>query len=819
MTTRIEASPPPPSDEAAVGGPISESDAPLPELPESLSYRLKTRLLGPPLHSGELDEQRLGIPTAMAVFSSDCISSSAYATEEILHILIPVVGIYAFSLVVPVTVAILVMLTFLILSYRQTIREYPTAGGAYMVTRDNFGYKSALVAGVSLLTGYILTVAVSTSAGVAALTSVFPALSDYNVELALVVVVVIAYLNLRGTKESGKIFMVPTYLFIGVMIFMIAVGFAEGAGGGLHHITLDPGTIGDLVKHPTGTSGVADAIMRGAGLWVILGAFASGASALTGVEAISNGVSAFRKPEWKNAQKTLILMGVTLGTFFMGLGVLSTMVHPVPYESGTPTVISQVGKAVFGDSPMGHVLFIALQATTLMVLVIASNTSFADFPRLANFAAGDSYMPRQLMKRGHRLVFSNGIVLLAVCAMVLIVVSGASVNRLIPFYGIGVFTSFTMSQGGMAKHHFTKRQPGWIRGLFINGLGCMMTFGVTIIFLVRFGSQGAWVLLIIVPLIVVALVRMNRQYVEEESELEEEASELAGRRILPKLTVLVMVDEMNRATARALQYGRSLHPSEIRAVHFAIDEQRAKALSEEWSTLGLGRIPLQVVECPDRRVTNAALKVAATESRAGDREVTVLLPRLEYRRAWHRILHDRTGSAIAEAVGDLPRVNVTFVPYHLKAGRQESRSTVADVIERHTTTEVPIVTVGAKSTGEHEAVAGGATAVDTTDDSLDANLAALSGEPGQAAGGIGAARFRERVEIEGRVQSMRVQPWSGVATLEITLVDDTGSMNVVFLGRRTIAGISAGTRMRVSGVVGSHHGRRAMLNPRYRILG
>ena len=792
-------------------------DAPLPELPEPLTYRLKTRLLGPPLSSGELDEQRLGVPTGVAVFSSDCISSSAYATEEILHILIPVVGVYAFSLVVPVTVAILVMLTFLIMSYRQTIKAYPAAGGAYMVTRDNFGYRTALVAGMSLLTGYILTVAVSTSAGVAALTSVFPELDSARIELTLLVIVLIAYLNLRGTKESGKVFMVPTYLFIAAMVLMITVGLVRGyLGGGLEHVQIQKDAVGNLLQHPHGTNGVADLVMKGAGLWAILGAFASGSSALTGVEAISNGVSAFRKVEWKNARRALVIMGVALGSFFMGLGILSTLVHPVPYESGTPTVISQVGKAVFGSGAVGGTLYFYLQLSTLLILIIGANAAFADFPRLSSFAATDSYMPRQLMQRGHRLVFSNGILLLSACAMVLVVVSGASVNRLIPFYGIGVFTSFTLSQAGMAKHHLTHREKHWHLGLLINGLGCVMTTTVTIIFFVKFGSQGAWILLILVPLIVVLLVRMNRQYDDEEAELEEAATELAGRRILPKLTVLVMVDEINRATARALQYGRSLQPSEIRAVHLAIDKQHAQRLAEEWTTLGLGRIPLQIVDCPDRRVANGALKVAATEARKGDREVTVLLPRIEYRRVWHRILHDRTASMIAQAVDDLPRVNVTFVPYHLSAGRAETRDSVADVIESHTTTKVPVVTVPDSTHGAGTA--------DTEDDSvLDTRLATLAGRPvteGTTAGsGIGAARFRDRVDLEGRVQSMRVQPWSGVATLEITLTDDTGSIAVVFLGRRTIAGVSPGTRLRVSGVVGSHHGRLAMLNPSYRILG
>jgi len=789
---------------------------PLPDLPESLGYRVKRRLLGEPLEGDATDEPELGIPTALAVFSSDCISSSAYATEEILHILIPVVGLYAFSLVVPITVAILVMLTFLILSYRQTIKAYPAAGGAYLVSRENFGYRTALIAGLSLLIGYILTVAVSTSAGVAALTSVFPALRPFSVELTLAVVVVVAYLNLRGAKESGKIFMVPTYLFIGAMGLMIVIGLVRiVVGGGLDHVSLDVGMVGDLMKMPHGTDGIADAVMKGAGLWVIMGAFATGSSALTGVEAISNGVNTFHKPQWKNAQKTLVIMGAILGTLFLGLSFLASQVHATPFDSGSPTVISQVGQVVFGDDVIGHGLYFFFQLTTLLVLFLGANTSFAGFPRLAGFAATDSYMPRQLMKRGHRLVFSNGIILLAGCAMVLIVVSGASVNKLIPFYGIGVFTSFTMSQGGMAKHHLTSREPHWRRGLLINGGGAVMTLTVAIIFLFKFFSDGVWVLLILVPVMMVALVRMNRQYTEEEAELEEEAAELASRRILPKLVVLVMIDEVNRAAARALQYGRSLQPSEIRAVHLAVDAKRATELAEEWTTLGLGRIPLQIAECPDRRVANGAMKVAAAEARKGDREVTILLPQMEYRRFWHRTLHDRTALAIAQAVDDLPRVNVTFVPYHLRAGRTENRVSVADVIESHTTTQVPPVTVP-------EGRGSVAAPLPEPDDAVDARLAALADRPHAGASGdagIGAARFRDRVELDGRVQSMRVQPWSGVATLEITLTDDTGSIAVVFLGRRTIAGITPGTRLHVSGVVGSHHGRLAMLNPRYRIKG
>ena len=795
----------------------------VPELPEPFGYKLKRKLLGEPLNSSELDHQRLGIPTALAVFSSDCISSSAYATEEILHVLIPVIGVLAFSMVVPVTMAMLIVLTFLILSYRETIKEYPTAGGAYMVTRDNFGYKPTLVAGVSLLTDYILTVAVSASAGIAALTSLVPRLQPYHLELALFVVVLISYVNLRGVKESGKIFMVPTYLFMGAMGVMIIIGVTKALGGHLPYIPLHSGA--ELKSETsTGSQGVETAFLYGAGVWVVLKAFASAGTAVTGVEAISNGVSAFHKPEWKHARRTLVIMGVTLGVCFLGLSFLATKIHPSPYDTGSPTVISQVGKVVFGPSAGGHALYVFLQISTLLILMLAANTSFADFPRLANFAAGDSYMPRQLMKRGQRLVFSNGIILLAACAMALMVVTDASVSRLIPFYAVGVFTSFTMSQAGMTKHHIKKKEKGWQKGVFVNGIGAVLSLIVDVIFLATKFRQGAWFILVLVPVLVVLLVRMNRQYVEEETELKEEVAELAGRPILRRHVVFVMVDQLNRATARALQYARSLTPDEIRAVHFAIDEQRARELTDEWRKLGLARIPLHLVECPDRRVARAALETAAEASISGDTEVTVLLPRLEYRRAWHRLLHDRTGNEIAEALGDLPRVNVTFVPYHLTAGRHQ-QLTAADVLGPDVRRPVGTAAAGPvdAASGPRAGSSNGGPAMiefDDGDDALEAQLAALSGKPAPAepGGGIEAARFRQHVVLEGRIKSLRVQPWSGVATLEATLADKTGAIQVVFLGRRTIAGLEAGKRIRVEGVVGQHRGRLALLNPSYQLL-
>jgi amino acid transporter len=421
--------------------PVVESD-----VPEGRLFRLKSALLGHPLHSDQLIHERLGKPTALAVFASDNLSSSAYATEEILRVLIPVVGVAAFTLVMPITIAMLVVLAFLILSYRQTIKAYPFASGAYNVTSANFGPPVPQVAGASLLIDYVLTVAVSTAAGTAALTSAFSGLRPYRIEIAILFVLLIAYGNLRGLKESGRIFAVPTYFFMFNMVLLLAVGLVRWA-------------LGDLPTEPLVGEGLVEVgsegggLLYGASLFVVLHAFASGGAAVTGVEAISDGVPAFRKPEWKNARTTLVVMGCSLGVMFLGLSFLASRTHVGVFEEGVPTVLSQIGELVYGHGPAGDVLYYCLQAGTMLILVLAANTSFADFPRLASFQAGDSFLPKQLTKRGHRLVFSNGIIALAGSAIVVLLLTGAKVEALIPLYAVGVFLSFTLSQSAMTKHH------------------------------------------------------------------------------------------------------------------------------------------------------------------------------------------------------------------------------------------------------------------------------------------------------------------------------------------------------------------------------
>jgi hypothetical protein len=486
---------------------------------------------------------------------------------------------------------------------------------------------------------------------------------------------------------------------------------------------------------------------------------------------------------------------------FLGLSALSAKVHPIPYVKGTPTVISQVGKLVFGTSPAGHLLFYALQAGTMLILVLAANTSFADFPRLASFHAGDNFMPKQLTKRGHRLVFSNGIIALAAAASILLVATGAKVDRLIPLYAIGVFTSFTMSQAGMAKHHTTRKEPGWKKGFLINGFGAVLSLIVDIVILITKFTHGAWVVVILVPLMVYGLTRLNKQYEAEAHELAKDAPKAAEKPILRRHVVFVLVDDLDVAAARAIQYARTLTPDELRAVHFVVDAEHADRLSESWRTLGLSRLPLDMIDVPDRRISRAAAELCAENLLDGDTEVSLLIPRRVYRRAWHKLLHDHTADAIAAAVAGLPHANVTFVPYHL--GETPTQHELEALIEQATSS---------KRTHRRSSKDG------------KAGLATLEGpvvlpqEVPEGVTPIAQISYRQRARVAGKVRSLRVQPWAGVATLECVLVDHTGGITLVFLGRKHVAGLAPGVRMVAEGMVGDQGGRLAILNPDYRIL-
>jgi amino acid transporter len=585
----------------------------------------------------------------LAVFASDALSSTAYASEEIIRALVlGGIGLAAFNFVLPITLALVAVLVILMFSYRQTIKAYPSAGGAYVVTKDNLGLLPAQFAGVALLTDYILTVAVSVSAGVAALYSAAPALHPYRVPIALGFIAIITWGNLRGVKESGKIFAAPTYFFLFSIAAMIVVGVIRALQGDLHQVTNE--TIPTVTKQ--------------AGLFLILHAFASGGAAMTGVEAISNGVPAFRPPEWKNARSTLMVMGSCLAFMFIGISWLAHIIKPIPTED--KTVLSAISTAVFGTSPLGHTIFLIIQGATMLILVLAANTAFADFPRLASFHADDAFMPKQLTKRGHRLVFSNGIIALALCAALLVVIFSADVTHLIPLYAIGVFTSFTLSQSGMAVHHIKEKEEGWRVGLVINALGAVSTGIVTLVIGVMKFMHGAWVIILLVPIMVYALMRLNKQYEHEHEELTREAKEALGRPILRRHVAVVLVGDLDASVATGIQYARSLRADGLRAVHIAIDPSRADTLREKWLDLNLTKVPLDIVHCPDRRIDRALIDVALRETAQGDTEVSIILPRLHRHRWWHQLIHDHTANSIARALEGLEHVNVTFVPHRIE---------------------------------------------------------------------------------------------------------------------------------------------------------
>lgn len=641
---------------AAALAPATSPSIPPQPRPPGLGHAFKRLLLGPALPTSQLKHERLGKPTALAVFASDNLSSVAYATEEILKVGVPAVGLAAFSLLMPVTYGILAVLAILLFSYRQTIRAYPSAGGAYIVTKDNFGLLVAQVAGVALLTDYVLTVSVSVAAGVAAITSAAPGLYPHRVWVSVICIWFIAWGNLRGVRESGRMFAVPTYFFIVIMFLLLGIGVIRALSGDLHPLPI-----------PSDVAETTGAI----GLFVVLHAFASGGAAVTGVEAISNGVPAFRPPEWRNARTTLMWMGSTLGVMFLGLSFLAFKLRVAPTE--TTTVISEVGRAVFGAGTLGTALFLMLQVGTTLILILAANTSFADFPRLANFHAKDDFMPRPLTKRGHRLVFSNGIIGLAIASTVLVALFQADVHKLIPLYAIGVFTSFTLSQGGMARRHLRLREPGWRHGLLINALGAVTTAVVTIVIAITKFTHGAWAVMVFVPATVMLLVRMNHHYEREHEELDDGlvAFELGQIR---RPVAFVLVEDLDRKTLHALQYARTIGASEIRAVHVEGEDGAGEALLERWRDLGL-EPPLGILRCGG----DPAVAIAGYAAALGDdADVTVIAPG-PARTTWlERLRRGRAGARLARALAPSPHVGLTLVRDHEGPGHAVSHTSEGD---------------------------------------------------------------------------------------------------------------------------------------------
>jgi amino acid transporter len=637
------------------------------DVPEGFWYNVKRRVLGPPLVNEDLSTERLSKPLGLGVLSSDGISSANYGSELILHELLPFFGLTAFTILLPMTAVILLGVALVVLSYREVVTVYTRAGGSYVVARENYGPRVAQVAAVALMIDYVVTVAVQTAAGSQAILSTFPALArplgDTRTLLIIAVTatLIMCYVNLRGVRENGKTFALPTYLFSGSVGLMILVGvYREVLGGGLPHVTWGPGIV--TPQHH------ANGLLTFAAIFILAKAYANGGSSLTGIEAVSNAVSALRPPEGRNARELLVIQGTIVAFLIAGISWLAHITYAIPYVNGFPTVLSQEAKLIFGHTAVGLVLFYIVQAGAISILFTGGNTSFSGFPFLASFVAEDSFLPRWMSKRGHRLVFSNGIIVLTVLALALLLVVGANTNNLVPFYAIGVFTGFSMAGFGMARYHTRTKEPGWRRRRAINFVAGVYTALVVVIFAVVKFTEGAWLVLVVFPIGVFAFIRLNREYRIEADVLERigDRPRPAEPANYPRRTVYLLVDSFDLATLAALRYARSLRPTTLRAVHFVIDTAQADQLREEWVRADRG-VVLDFIDAPDRRLTRAAADLVSREAAKPGTHVTVVLPRRSYSPLLGRLLHDRTADKIANVVSRIPHSAATIVPFDVRS--------------------------------------------------------------------------------------------------------------------------------------------------------
>jgi amino acid transporter len=583
--------------------------------------------------------ERLSKTVALAVFSSDALSSVAYATEEILLVLV-LAGAAAAHLSVPLALAITGLLLIVVVSYQQTIHAYPSGGGSYIVARANLGPTPGLIAAAALLIDYVLTVSVSVAAGVAALTSAFPSLHEHRIAFGVSFIALIAFANLRGVRESGRVFAVPTYLFVGTFAFMVGTGLWRWMQGDL--VPLPPRVMAETVP------------LTG---FLVLRAFSSGCTALTGVEAISNGVPAFKPSESRNAAITMGWMAGILGVLFLGITVLAWALGVTPSEE--ETVVSQVARALFGRD----VFYYLVQGVTMLILVLAANTSFADFPRLASLLSRDRYAPRQLTTQGDRLVFSNGIVMLGGLAALLIVLFRGETHALIPLYAVGVFISFTLSQTGMVRHWLVERGPGWRWRLAINGVGAAVTSVVTVVIAATKFSHGAWIVVLLIPVMVTAFRVVNRHYEALAAELSLE--HLADEPPVTN-TVLVLVGDLHMGVVRALRFAQSLTPNP-KAVYVEIDPSRTLKLEERWAKGGSG-VPLVVLASPYRSVLGPLFEyLGRIKAQEPHGVITIVIPEFVPRHWWQHVLHNQTALLVKGALLFRQGIVVVDVPFHLKS--------------------------------------------------------------------------------------------------------------------------------------------------------
>jgi amino acid transporter len=609
-----------------------------------LVQKCKHALIGSPIPTALEHQERLSKVKGLAVFSSDALSSVAYATEEIMKVLV-LAGAGFLQLTLPIAGVIVALLAIVVVSYRQTIRAYPRGGGSYIVASQNLGVLPGLTAAASLMTDYVLTVAVSTAAGVAAITSLLPDLLPYTTELAVGAVVLLALGNLRGIREAGTIFAVPTYAFVVMAYALVGFGlYRLVAGGGLAYTpppsALEPGN-------------------QALGLFLIMSAFAQGCTAMTGTEAISDGTLAFRPPEWQNARKTLLAMGIILGSMFLGISYLATRLQVLPAEN--ETVLSQLGRTVFGD---GAPLWVVLQVTTALILILAANTAFADFPRLGFFLARDQFLPRLFKFRGDRLAFTAGILLLTTLAVALLVIFHGSLDALIPLYAVGVFLSFTLSQAGMVAHWFRAREPGWQRSALLNGIGMVATAIVTLVIATTKFVHGAWLVVVLIPVLIGLLYGIHTHYQRLRGARQAETP------LDPKDIVvhfIVPIAELNTPARQALAYARALAPDErhLVAVHVTDDAEEAHQLRQQWQEWQPG-VELVIIESPYRSLAGPLLAyIDALQETYPHHTFTVVLPEYVPSHWWEHLLHNQTALRLKAALLFHPGVVVTNVPYHV----------------------------------------------------------------------------------------------------------------------------------------------------------
>ena len=769
-------------------------------LKDPLSYKIKRKLLGNPLNRHTLSHQRLDKKYALGILSSDCISSSAYGSEQILLALVPAFGLAAFAMLMPMTGIVLLILLIVTLSYRNVISVYTKVGGAYIVSRDNFGPVVAQVAAVALMLDYIVTLAIQSAAGVAAIVSTFPELDKWKIQMTLAVIVLLTYGNLRGVKEAGKAFALPTYLFVGSMLVVFITGIYREVTGTLPQLDVNqPGAV---------EVGQAQGLLSFAAIFILLRAFANGGSSLTGLEAISDGVSLFKEPEHVNARRTLVIMSTILGTLVLGVSYFAHRIYAMPYESGTPTVISQIAKTILGDGAIGSAFFILVQAATMLILFAGANTTYSAFPLLVNFVATDGYLPSWLTKRGHKLNFSNGIMLLTVSAMILVAVTKASVEHLVAFYALGVFTAFTLSGLGMAKHASTHRDKGWRFKFFINGLSGLISFVVVIIFAIVKFNQGAWVVVVITPILVTAFLRLRSQYTEEQKALNVNIQSSRATS-MTRHDVTVLIDNFDLATIGAIRYARSLKPRNLSAVHFVIDDLKAEALSAEWAkNEACADVPLELIDCPDRRLANAAVDYAIRATAENDVELTLLLPRRSYSKILGWLLHDQTAEDIARPISQLERVVATIVPFD---------------VERIISGQAPIVPPKSKNAATKAVVVKEEPIrAQSTFTKSPTTLVQGKSEPvshyAENILPIGNITWRKRAHVQGKVNSIKAAASGASPVVSVEIWDETGGVTLQFLGRREITGLEVGSQIRAEGMVGEDNGNLIILNPSYEIV-